>query len=163
MQPRRTRIVSEASSVRLGKRSLPSYMITYASRCLNDVERWHSQTEKEAQALVWACECFNISSKLKGMISIQSCRHFSSTTGAASFYLMFEDLQRETTVTNEEVCDRDWSRKLSQNEYVDARRRATESEVEIGDQVLLRNMKTNKLSLNYNPSPGEVIIRKEEK
>lgn len=76
---------------------------------------------------------------------------------------MFEDLQRETTVTNEEVCDRDWSRKLSQNEYVDARRRATESEVEIGDQVLLRNMKTNKLSLNYNPSPGEVIIRKEEK
>lgn len=92
------------------------------------------------------------------MISIQSCRHFSSTTGAASFYLMFEDLQRETTVTNEEVCDRDWSRKLSQNEYVDARRRATD-----GDQVLLRNMKTNKLSLNYNPSPGEVIIRKEEK
>lgn len=68
------------------------------------------------------------------------------------------DLRRETPVTNEEVCNRDWSRKLSQKEYVDVRRHAAESEVEIG--VLLRNMKTNKLSLNNNPSPCEVINRK---
>ena len=35
------------------------------------------------------------------------------------------DLRREAPVTNEEVRDRDWSRKLSQKEYVDAKRRAT--------------------------------------
>ena len=90
------------------------------------------------------------------------------TTGATPFYLIFgremrsklPDLRREAPVTNEEVRDRDWSRKLSQKEYVDAKRRATESEIEIGDQVLLRNPKANKLSPNYNPSPCEVINRK---
>ena len=62
------------------------------------------------------------------------------TTGATPFYLMFgremrsklPDLRQEAPVTNEEVRDRDWSRKLSQKEYVDAKRRATESEIEIG-------------------------------
>ena len=64
------------------------------------------------------------------------------TTGATPFYLMFGremrskllDLRREAPITNEEVRDRDWSRKLSQKEYVDAKRSAVASEVEIGDK-----------------------------
>lgn len=56
--------------------------------------------------------------------------------------------------------DQDWSRKLSQKEYVDAKRHAVANKVEVGDWVLLRNTKTNKLSLNYNPSPCKVIDRK---
>lgn len=90
------------------------------------------------------------------------------TTGATPFYLMFgremrsklPDLRREAPITNEEVRDRDWSRKLSQKEYVDAKRIAVASEVEVGDKVLLKNSKTNKLSPNYDPNPCEVIDRK---
>ena len=36
-------------------------------------------------------------------------------------------------MTNEEVRDREWLRKLSQKEYVDAKRIAVASDLEIGD------------------------------
>ena len=39
-------------------------------------------------------------------------------------------------------------------------RSAVASEVEIGDKVLLRNSKTNKLSPNHDPKPCEVVDRK---
>ena len=35
-------------------------VICYASRSLTDVDRRYSQTEKEALALVWACESFHM-------------------------------------------------------------------------------------------------------
>ena len=92
------------------------------------------------------------------------------TTGATPFYLMFgremrsklPDVRREAPITNEEVRGRDWSRKLSQKQYVDTKRSAVASDVEIGDKVLLRNSKTNKLSPKYDPNPCEVVDRKRE-
>ena len=35
-------------------------LVAYASRSLTSVEQRYSQTEREAQAVVWACEHFNI-------------------------------------------------------------------------------------------------------
>ena len=89
------------------------------------------------------------------------------TTGVAPFFLMFgrempsklPELRREAPITNEEIRDRDWARKLTQKDYVDAKKHAVESQVEVGDQVLLRNTKINKLSPTYDPSPYEVIDR----
>ena len=53
------------------------------------------------------------------------------------------ELRREVPVTNEEIRDRDWARKLTQKDYMDTKRHAVESQVEVGDQVLSRNTETN--------------------
>ena len=62
---RKTRIVADAGPTGLGAVLLQCQddqwrPIAYASRCLSDVEGRYSQTEKEALALVWACERFNL-------------------------------------------------------------------------------------------------------
>ena len=61
----RTRIIADASPVGLGAVLTQQQggmwrVVSYASRSLTDVERRYSQTEKEALALVWACERFNM-------------------------------------------------------------------------------------------------------
>ena len=61
----RTRIVADAPPVGLGAVLVQEQggtwrIVSYASRSLTDVERRYSQTEKEALALVWACERFNM-------------------------------------------------------------------------------------------------------
>ena len=61
----RTRIIADASPVGLGavltqQQGGTWRVVSYASRSLTDVERRYSQTEKEALALVWACERFGM-------------------------------------------------------------------------------------------------------
>ena len=53
------------------------------------------------------------------------------------------ELRREVPITNEETRDQDWARKLTQKDYVDTKRHAVESQVEVGDHVLSRNTETN--------------------
>lgn len=60
----KTQIVTDASPVGVAgilvqKQADGPRIIAYASRCLTDVERRYSQTEKEALAIVWACEKFH--------------------------------------------------------------------------------------------------------
>ena len=62
----KTRLIVDASPVGLGailtqEQADGSYRpISYASRTLRDVERRYSQTEKEALAIVWGCERFEL-------------------------------------------------------------------------------------------------------
>lgn len=56
-----TKVIADASPVGLGAvlvqiQKGEAVPICYVSRCLTDCERRYSQTEKEALALVWACE-----------------------------------------------------------------------------------------------------------
>ena len=61
----KTRIVGDAGPTGLGAVLLQQQhgmwrVVSYASRNLTDIERRYSQTEKEALALVWACERFDL-------------------------------------------------------------------------------------------------------
>ena len=61
----RTQVIADASPVGLGAVLVQevdgqSRAVCYASRSLSDTERRYSQTEKEALALVWSCERFNL-------------------------------------------------------------------------------------------------------
>ena len=60
-----TKVIADAGPVGLGavliqKQKGEQRVISYASRSLTDVEQRYSQTEKEALALVWACERFHM-------------------------------------------------------------------------------------------------------
>ena len=61
----RTQIIADASPVGLGavlvqQENGERRAVCYASRTLSQVERRYGQTEKEALALVWACERFHL-------------------------------------------------------------------------------------------------------
>ncbi|KAL9962010.1 hypothetical protein ACROYT_G031062 [Oculina patagonica] len=61
----RTRVIADASPVGLGavlaqEQNDQWRPVYYASRSLTAVERRYSQTEREALALVWACERFHV-------------------------------------------------------------------------------------------------------
>ena len=60
-----SQVTANASPVGLGAvlvqdKNRESRVVCYASRNLSSVERRYSQTEKEALALMWACERFNL-------------------------------------------------------------------------------------------------------
>ena len=60
-----TRVIADASPVGLGavlvqEENGMDRAVCYASKSLSSVERRYSQSEKEALALVWACEWFNL-------------------------------------------------------------------------------------------------------
>ena len=56
-----------------------------------------------------------------------------------------------------EARDNEITRKERNKEYADHRRKAKKSEIEIGDYVLVRQQRKNKLTANFNPEPCKVV------
>ncbi|KXJ81396.1 hypothetical protein RP20_CCG019992 [Aedes albopictus] len=66
----------------------------------------------------------------------------------------------EEDIIPEEVKDRDLSAKFKAKLYRDKKVHAKESNIEVGDRVLVKmQLKENKLSPNFHPSPAKVIDR----
>ena len=85
-----------------------------------------------------------------------------TTTGATPCYMTFgheirsklPELKRETVgVPGEEVRERDWLNKLKSKAYADLKRGAALKGIRVGDTILLKDEKTNKLSINFNAAP----------
>ena len=61
---------------------------------------------------------------------------------------------------DEEVQDKDIVAKQKGKDYADNRRNARESDLQQGDQVLLKQNKRNMLDTHFHPEPYKVVDRK---
>ena len=85
-----TEVVTDASPVGLGailvqEKQGVKRAVAIASRSLSDVERRYSQTEKEALAVVWACERFHLYlSGLQSFELVTDCKALEAIYGPRS-------------------------------------------------------------------------------
>ena len=102
----------------------------------------------------------------KLLLAYRSTPHTS--TGVAPDLLMFgrnirselPELIPDKSVVDEGMRDRDWSYKLTQKACVDNKRGAVPSPILPGNQVLLKNTKTNgKLAPNFEQEPYTVLAK----
>ena len=88
----------------------------------------------------------------------------NKTTGVSPAKLIFNreirtkiPLFKEEAVKFQEVKDRDAEKKQKGKDHADQRRHAVESEVVIGDKVLMERPKLNKLTPRYSEKPLTVV------
>jgi len=97
------------------------------------------------------------------LLAYRSLPH--NTTGVSPGELLFgrkmrtkiPDIAERELHMNIQVRDRDAEQKGKSKLYADERRGAKYSEVTVGDQVLLRQEKQNKLTTPFNPTPHTVV------
>ena len=71
---------------------------------------------------------------------------------------LLTQLKKETVgVPGEEVLKQDGSSKLKCKAYANLKRGAIPKSIRVGNTVLLKAEKTNKLSTNFNPDPFKVV------
>ena len=63
----------------------------------------------------------------------------------------------ERAVNDKELRDRDWEKKSEEKIYADTRRGAQPCDLQVGDHVLLKQKKSNKLSTNFQPELYEIV------
>lgn len=86
-----------------------------------------------------------------------------SVTGQSPAQAMFGRQLRDKlpsiqlpSIQRDEMADRDGDKKLQGKCYADTRRKATPSTLQVGDSVLLKARKINKLSTTFEPEPFAV-------
>ena len=67
--------------------------------------------------------------------------------------------RKQTINRHKEARENEQTRKERNKEYADHRRHVKKSDIAIGDYVLVRQEKRNKLTTNFNPAPYKVIKR----
>lgn len=88
-----------------------------------------------------------------------------TTTGKSPAELLFNRKIRGKlpelieTHTDQELCDRDTEQKAKSKIYADMRRGARQSEVTVGDTVLLRQDKADKFTTTFNATPHKIISK----
>ena len=130
-----------------------------------EVERQNASLLKrvkiaQAEGKLWRAEL------RKYLMAYRSLPH--KITGKSSAELLFNrkmkgkipDLNIQN-IHDQEVRDRDAEKKAAEKVYMDTRRGATYSKIEVGDQVLLRKDKKNKLSTTFSPNPLTVVSKSE--
>ena len=60
---------------------------------------------------------------------------------------------------DDEVRDRDTERKMRGKLFADKHRGAQESDISVGDKILIEQKRENKLSTPYQPMPYEVVSK----
>ena len=100
----------------------------------------------------------------KYLFQYRSVAH--TTTGRSPAELLFNRKLRTKIPENsslqpfdQDVRDRDSEQKAKSKMYADLRRGAQPSEVEVGDHVLLKQDKQNKLTTNFGGLPHEVLSK----
>lgn len=99
------------------------------------------------------------------LISYRTTPH--STTGVAPAELLYSRKVRtklpelqQFEINDGEIRDRDLYKKVKSSSQMDLKRRAEKCDLELGDQVLVKTDKQNKLSANFGSVPYEVVQRK---
>jgi len=154
-----------------------SFLEEYGVEHRTSIPLWpqsNGEVERQNRSLLKAIKIAQLESKSskqwklelsKFLMAYRSTPHAS--TGVSPFSLMFGREMRtklpswncaENTLESvDEIRERDWINKLQGKLYADKRRRATKLDVKVGDEVLLKQEKKNKLSPNFNPEPCKVV------
>ena len=131
----------------------------------------NGEVERQNRSLLKALKIAHAENKswrkelLRYLIAYRSTPHVS--TGASPYRLMFgremktklPEITADMNVNDEEYIDKDWRRKIDDKDYADRKRRAGVDEVAVGDQVILKSPKTDKLSCNFGTVPHTVTSR----
>lgn len=116
--------------------------------------------------------CSSVSRMRASKTKIADRASAQGTSGATPFSLMsgretrtkLPELSREPVDLNRQgVHERDWSSQLKGKAYAEEMRGTFSKSIELGDEVLLRAEKSNKLSSNFCPSLLEVIQKTGER
>ena len=97
------------------------------------------------------------------LLAYRSTPH--STTGVSPAELLFKrrlrtklpELSIDTQMELQSIRDADTLKKMEGKEYADRKRHATESNLGVGDSVLLKQTPTNKLSTPFEPEPYKIV------